>query len=490
MRYDAIVIGAGPNGLTAAAALAKRGRTVLVLERAPTIGGHTRAIEFAPGFRAPLNADAGWVPPNVAKVIGERSAHDRTTAVRTYEPPGGDTQRWTQLVTRLHKFAGVLGALYQLAPPDIDTTSPTELLPLLGVALRTKALGRADMNEFLRVMPMSIQDLVDDTFEREEPKVEMAAAAIRDLRQGPRSAGTTFNLIHNMIGAPEGFVTRAAWKHEGPDALATAAEKAARVAGADISLDTGVARISVRDNAVTGVVLENGDEFTSATVLSTADPKRTLLGLLDPVWLDPEFMHAVKNIKLRGSTAYVMYGVDTEVEPHGFPRSVTASTVALEKAADAAKYGEVSAEPHVEFFSPSARWPYLAPAGKHVVVARLQYAPYSLKRGAWNAAQAAEIGDKATCAINRVVPGFESSIVHRAVLTPRDIEETFGVTEGALTQGEMMLDQILFMRPVPGWARYEMPVRGLFLAGSGAHPGPGVLGGAGLLAAKAALKKL
>lgn len=493
MKYDAIVIGAGSNGLTAAAVLAKRGRKVLVLESASEIGGMRRAIEFAPGFRAPLSADSGWMSPAVEKVIGYpadvRTMRGGTGMAQHVLPGGDDGRRFTELIERLGRFAHVLSALYQLTPPDIDTTAPGEILPLISVALKTKALGRKDMIEFLRVMPMSIQDLADDTLKDESLKVSLASAAVRDLRQGPRSAGTTFNLIHHMIGAPKGMVRREEWLPDGPAWFARRAADVARAAGAEIRTGARVERILVKDDAVAGVMLAGGEEIAAGVVISTADPKRTLLKLVDPVWLDPEFMLAVKNIKMRGCAAFVLYGVNAPLDAHAVTTTLASSTVALEKAADAAKYGEVSEQPHVEIFSPSARWKNMAPSGKSVLVARVQYAPYALKSGSWDKAAADALEKKATSAIEKAIPGFAGKIEQRAVLTPRDLEEKFGVTEGALTHGELTLDQILFMRPVPGWGDYEMPVAGLYLGGAGAHPGPGILGGAGLLAARAALRR-
>lgn len=490
MKYDAIVIGAGSNGLTAAAVLAKRGRKVLVVESASAVGGMRRAIEFAPGFRAPLDADSGWVAPAVARVIGYpanmRMIGGAARTVQYLANGDPDGQRFMELVERLGRFASVLGALYQLTPPDIDTSSPGEILPLLRVALKTKALGRKDMVEFLRVMPMSIQDLADDTVKDESLKVMLASAAVRDLRQGPRSAGTTFNLIHYMIGAGPGMLRRADWMPLGPDWFAQHAANVVRKAKAEIRLGARVERILVKDDAVAGVVLAGGEEIAAPRVISTADPKRTLLGLVDPVWLDPEFMLAVKNIKMRGCAAFVLFGVRSGPDDSALVRCLTPTTVALEKAADAAKYGEISENPHVEIFSPGAHWQDLSPAGMSVLVARVQYAPYALK-GGWDGSKADALAAKATAAIEQAMPGFSSRIEQRAVLTPRDLETQFGVTEGALTHGEMTLDQILFMRPVPGWGHYEMPIHGLLLGGAGAHPGPGVLGGAGLLAARATL---
>jgi phytoene dehydrogenase-like protein len=354
------------------------------------------------------------------------------------------------------------------------------------------------MTELLRVLPMSIQDLLDDWFENPLLKAAVGAGGVRDIRQGPRSGGTSFVLLHYLVGARLGSVRARPWWRERPDAFVRAVGDAARSAGVTIRTGADVARVLVRDDAVSGVALTNGDELSARVVVSTADPAHTLLALIDPVWLDPEFLHAVRNIKFRGCTALVRFALDQLPKLPGLEDSpvVLAGTTSLspsldflERAYDAAKYGNVSSEPHVEFTVPTQRWSSLAPTGKHVLIARAQYAPYHLRDGAaWDDTRSCELGETVTRAISRALPGFADAILHRDIVTPGDLEARFGVTQGAMTHGELMLDQILFMRPVPGRGRYAMPIDGLYLAGSGAHPGPGVLGGAGWLAAKQILK--
>lgn len=518
--YDALVIGAGPNGLVAAATLGKAGRRVLLLEREPDLGGLSRTLEVGTGFRAPLGPDAGWMPPAVARAVGlgpsalvapehsiavsdddggflvlPRESSRAVEALRARSPR--DAVRWPDFVETLRKLAGFLESLYQVPAPQIDARSVGELLPLLGLGRKLRSLGRDDMIELLRIMPMPVQDLLDDAFELPLLKAAVAAGGVQDIRQGPRSGGTAFVLLHHLVGAPEGSIRARAWWRDGPDAFTVAAEAAARRHGVVIRSGASVLRITVREDAVAGVVLHGGEEISAPVVVSTADPARTLLGLVDPVWLDPDFVHAVRNIKYRGSTAVVHYALDRLPELAGAPDataalagvvSLTSSMDALERAYDAAKYGTMSAEPHVEITVPSLRWPSLAPNGKHVLTATVRYTPYRLRdRGAWDAARACTVADNVTAAISRAIPGFAGSVLHHAVLTPRDIEARLGVTEGAATHGELTLDQILFMRPVPGWGRHAMPIDGLYLGGAGTHPGPGILGGAGLLAARRVL---
>jgi phytoene dehydrogenase-like protein len=514
--HDVIVIGAGANGLVAATVLARARQRVLLLEREAVAGGLGRTVEFAPGFRAaPLAIDPGWLPPQVARAVGLedlrrapveapvtlatgsgealtlwRDTARAAEAIRKHS--AADAARWPAFTARLRKLAGFLEALYTAPAPDIELPRG-DWLPMLGLARKFRGLGREDMIEFLRFLPTSVWELLDDTFESGALKAAIAAVGVRDHRQGPRSGATGFVLLHYLVGAAEGVVRgRGAWR-DGPDAFARAAEAAARAAGVTIRTGAAVASIEVRGDAVTGVVLESGEQIAARRVLSTAGPARTLLDWIDPVWLDPEFIHAVGNIRFRGCTAFVIYALDDLPEVPGLASpealsgvvSLTPSLEAMEKAADAAKYGRVSEQPHVEFSVPTVQAAELASEGKHVLVARAQYAPYKLRDGAaWDEAQRDKFADAVTAAIANVIPCFSTRVLNRVTWTPVDLEQRFGLTEGAPTHGELGLDQILFMRPVAGWGRYAMPIDGLYLGGAGTHPGPGILGGSGWLAAK------
>jgi phytoene dehydrogenase-like protein len=517
VSYDVIVIGAGANGLVAAAGLGRAGLRVLLLERDEALGGQGRLVEFAPGFRAaPLGLDPGWLPEPIASALGignlPRSTSDAGVAVAV--EPGkflalsrdagraaeaiaahsrADAAKWPEFTARMRKLASFLEALYQTPAPDISASSLGELWPLLGLGKKFRALGRRDMVEFLRTLPLSVWELMDDWFESAPLKAAVAAGGIQDHQQGPRSGGTGFVLLHYMVGAPQGAVRgRTPWR-DGPGAFTVAAERAAERFRVTIRRGAAVQRIQVQDDAVTGVVLQGGEEIAARTVLSTANPARTLLEWVDAVWLDPEFLREVGNIRHRGCTALVAYALDRLPDVPGLPSpdamagtiSLTPTIPALEKAADAAKYGTVSEQPHVEFTVPTLVAPDLATGGRHVVVARVQYAPYRLRDGAtWDAGRRDALAKTVTAAIEAVSPCFSSRILHQKAWSPRDLEEQFGLREGAASNGELGLDQILFMRPVAGWGGHTSPIPGLYLGGAGNHPGPGVLGGAGWLAAE------
>lgn len=522
--YDVVVIGAGANGLCAAAFLARAGRRVLVVDGAHAVGQRTSLDEFAPGFRAaPLALDSGWLAPAVASAVavtpplmvvpqhavavatgaggGDGFLAIPTDAARAREEIARYSERdarvWERFVRELRAYAGVLERLYTEPAPDVATVAPGELVALLRTGLAARSLdtgarsrgGAASVSDLLRVLPMPVQDLLDDEFESAVLKAAVGAGGVRDLRQGPRSGGTTFNLLHWLTGAPPGSVRARGWWQGGPSAFKDVVESAARRAGATVRTQAHVARILVRDDEVAGVVLDDAEEIFAPVVLSTADPATTLLSLVDPVWLDPEVIRSVRNIKFRGATAFVLYALDRLPDIPGLDGivSLSASLDDIERAYDAAKHGGVAETPHVELTATSLRWPSHAPDGKHVLVARVAFLGDDVGREP-DTGFAARLGDIVTRRIEAHVPAFASWVLHRAVRTPGDIAARHGVTDGAVTHGELTLDQVMFMRPVPGWARYAMPIRGLYLGGAGAHPGPGVVGSAGVLAARAVLR--
>ena len=514
---DVVVIGGGANGLVASARLAQRGLRVLLLERDEALGGQGRLVEFAPGFRAaPLGFDPGWLPASVARGFGldgleqdtrdtpltvgiepgafltlPRDAAVAASSIRVHSQD--DAAKWPAFTTRLRKLAGFLEALYQMPTPDVGVTSLGDLWPLLKLGKRYRELGKEDMIEFLRALPLSVWDLLDEWFENDALKAAVAAGGIQDYQQGPRSGGTGFVLLHNLVGAPAGSVRgRVPWRG-GLKAFTDSAERAARRFGVTVRTGASVARILVQEDAVAGIALSDGEEIAAKTVLSTAGPARTLLEWVDPVWLDPEYLHAVGNIRYRGCTAVGMFALEALPEFPGLSSkqalaglvSLSPSIRSLEKAADAGKYGTISDHPHVEFTVPTMLEPNLADHGKSIVMARAQYAPYRLRNGGvWDAAARDAIGAKMAAAIEAVAPGFGARVLHKAVLSPADLEARYGLREGAVSQGELGLDQILFMRPVAGWGRHGTPISGLYLGGAGTHPGPGILGGPGWLAAQ------
>ena len=518
---DAVVIGAGTNGLAAALTLARAGKQVVVLESAEAIGGMGRPIEVAPGFRVgPVEGDAGWLPPETARALGLTGlttvtpeipltvaagpgeflslARDPAAAVASIRRRSApDAERWPAFVDLVHDLAGFLGVLYQRPAPEIGASGLGELAALAGLGRRLRGLGRNRMVDLLRVLPMPVQELLDDRFDSPLLKAAIGAGGIQGICQGPRSGGTSFVLLHHLTGAPRGVLRgRGQWAR-GHEDLATALGGAARARGVTVRTGARVERILVRDDRVTGVALASGEALKAPLVLSTASPGRTLLGLVEPVWLDPELLLAVRNIRYRGVESRVIFALDGMPEFPGLADpsqalagvvSLTSTLDALERAFDAAKYGSESETPHVEVSIPSIAEPALAPEGKHVMVARVQYTPYSLREGAWDEPRAATLGDRVLRALTAVAPGFADRVVRSVVLTPADLEARFGLPEGATSHGELGLDQILFMRPVPGLGRHATPVHGLYLAGAGTHPGPGIAGGAGWLAAKRALK--
>jgi phytoene dehydrogenase-like protein len=523
VTYDVVVIGGGLNGLVVATYLAKAKRRVLVVERRPVIGGSTVTEEIAPGFRCDTCLhDAGWLSPRIAReldlerhglallrsssgVLAPLAGKDHlyldtdptraADAIRRFSP--ADAKRWPEFAALVAELAGFLEALYTSPPPRIDADTLAEHVTMLGHGRRLRKLGKTRMVELLRTLPMSVAELLDDWFESDALKGAVGAQGITRICQGPRSGGTAFVLLHHAVGRSVGAFRSPLVARGGSGALATAIAAAARASGVEIRTQADVAKLRMEHGRVAGVVLRTGEEIVSRQVASTADARTTFLGLCDRSRLDPALVRAVRNIRFRGAWAKMnlalnglpRFGGSLEGDAHlRGTISIAPSLDYLERAYDATKYGKTSAQPYLEIRIPSLDDPSLAPAGQHVMSVHMQYAPYSLRDGTWDNAARSALGTSIMATLEQYAPGIGSLVQAQQVLSPLDLEQTFALPEGNAYQGEMTLDQILFMRPVAGWSRYRTPVPGLYLCGTGSHPGGAVAGGAGALAARALLK--
>jgi phytoene dehydrogenase-like protein len=525
MAPDTLILGAGVNGLVTATLLARAGLKVLVLEGSDRVGGCARTDEIAPGFKCPTLTHAAAIDPALVRSLdlaqhGLRIVrpaadacaptkdgralilwNDRSRAsasIRAFSAK--DAEQYPRFLNSFARISEVLRAVAATVPPSIDDPTASDLIELLKTGRKFRALGRADAYRMLRWMPMAVADLASEWFESEPLRATIAAGGVLGSFLGPWSAGSAAVLL--MLGAGEGQPVASGWSIAGgPGALAEALANAARQAGVEIRTGARVARIEAADGRASGVTLESGDTIAARSVASSADPKRTLLGLLDPIHLAPEIVRRIQNVRAHGTLAKINYalsalprvnGVDTL---HGAERLAALSgrirlardIDGIERAFDAAKYGAFADEPWIELTIPSVADPTLAPQGGHVVSAYVQYAPYRLRGTNWDAGRD-RLAVAATRTIEQYAPGFESSIVARTVITPLDLERTYGLTGGHIFHGELSLDQWFVTRPLIGWARYRTPIDRLYLCGSGTHPGTGLDGRSGANAAREIIK--
>jgi phytoene dehydrogenase-like protein len=507
-----VIIGGGHNGLTTAFYLARAGLRPLVLERRAAAGGAAITEELAPGFRCPTLAHT--VGPLRAAVVRDMKLAARGVEFISPDPrlvslsPDGralamstdvqrtaaairplseaDATRYAEFAATLQRLGGFIGDLLETTPPSIDGPGAGELWDLLKTGRRFRALGRQDGFRLLRWLPMPAADLVAEWFASDLLQAAIAARGIAGVSQGPWSGGTAAVLLLNAAIDPAPGGSSVTVKG-GLGALTRAMADAARQAGAEIRTSSPVAQVLIRNGRATGVVLEDGTEVAARAVVSNADPRRTLLGLVDPGELDPGFLTRIRNYRSRGSLAKVnvalsalpaFRGVANPPDLEG--RIQIGPTVDyIERAYDASKYGEIPAEPYLELTFPTLHDPSLAPAGAHVMSVYAQYAPYALRHGrSWTEA-APELGDAVMRTLAEYAPDIASLVVHRQVVTPLDLETTYGLTGGHPLHGEPSLDQLFTMRPVLGWAQYRTPIEYLYLCGAGTHPGGGVTAGSG-----------
>ena len=530
-RYDAVIIGGGHNGLVSAAYLARAGLKTLVLEQRPVLGGAAVTEELFPGFRfSVFSYVVSLLRPEIIRDL-ELPKHgldilplDGTfTPLREGEGPakgGGDylwrvndhgrtmreLRRWSagdaeayeeygQLMVDMARF---IKPILSIVPPDPTSLDPRPLLPLAGLARRFQQLTERQQAVFIQLMTMSASDFLDQWFETDPLKATMAASGIIGTYQGVRSPGTAYVLLHHYMGEIDGAFRAWGIPKGGTGGVSNAIGSAARALGAEIRTEARVERILVRDGKATGVLLEGGEQIDATDVLSSLDSRRTFLGLLEPGTLQPEFEDEVRRFKFRGSSGKVNLAVDRLPDFSCLPGagehlrgaiSFSPSIDDMEQAYDDAKYNRFSRRPYIDMIIPTLVDPSMAPPGKHIISCFVQYAPYKLAPdlGTWDDQREA-FGDAVIDRIAEFAPNIRDIILYRNVQTPLDIERTTGLTEGNIFQGELSLEQLFFNRPVPGYARFRTPVRDLWLCGSATHPGGGIMGANGRIAALEVLR--
>jgi phytoene dehydrogenase-like protein len=514
-QYDSIVIGGGHNGLVCATYLARAGQRVLVLEAADHFGGAAVTREFAPGFKVSACAHllhlmpatlmrelalaghglkmAATALPSVALGADGGHLHIGATELSALaQVSAADARALGAWRAQLARFAAALHPLLSQTPPRLGTEAWRDRLGLLGFAWRLRRLGRADMRELLRIGGMCVHDLLEERFTHPLLKGALALDAVLGTNYGPRSPGTIMSLLYRAAAAAG--AESLAVPQGGLGALSGALAQAAAAAGAQLRNAAPVARIQVREDRVSGVVLASGEEIGAAHVISSVDPKNTLLQLLGAEHLDAGFVRRVTHVRSSGLTAKLHLALDGLPEFTALPQSalharllVAPSADYLERAYNHAKYAEYSHNPMLEVTIPSLLDPSLAPAGRHVMSVIVQYAPYALK-GGWEAGREA-FTERCVATLSNYAPQLRSAIRATELLTPQDIEQQFRISGGHWHHAELALDQFLMLRPVPGAAQYRTPVAGLFLCGAGSHPGGGVMGLAGRNAARQLMRE-
>ncbi len=515
-RYDAVVIGGGHNGLTSAAYLARAGRKVLVLERRHVLGGAAVTEEIFPGFRfsvasyvvsllrpeiirelelakhgleiLPLD---GTITPLEDDYLWRVNDHGRTMReLRRWSKNDAEAyEEYGQLMVEMARF---IKPILSVVPPDPGKVNPLQWLPLVGLARKFRDLPERQQAVFVQLMTMSAADFLDQWFETDPLKATMSASGIIGTFQGVRSPGTAYVLLHHYMGEIDGAFRAWGIPRGGTGGVSNAIASAARVAGAEIRTEASVDHIAVKDDRATGVVLASGEEISADTVLSSVDAHMTFLRLLEPGHLAPEFEQEVRRYKFRGSSGKVNLALDALPNFTCLPGtgehlrgaiSFSPSLDYMERAYDDAKYGRFSRRPYIDMIIPTLVDPSMAPPGKHVMSCFVQYAPYHLAEGRWDDAARDAFGETVIDTIAERAPNIRDIILHKQVLTPLDIEREFGLTEGNIFQGELSLEQLFFNRPVPGWARYRTPIKDLWMCGSATHPGGGIMGAPGRIAA-------
>jgi phytoene dehydrogenase-like protein len=520
-RYDAIVIGGGHNGLVTAAYLGRAGMKVLVVERRHVLGGAAVTEEIFPGFKFSvcsyvvsllrpeiirdldlarhgleiLPLDGTFTPMPDGNYLWRVNDHGKTRR-EICRHSKVDAEAYEEFGKAMVQLCRFVKPVLSMTPPDPTRIRFRDLRNVLTMGRRFRGLSAEDKYNQIQLMTRSAVDFLDQWFETDVLKATMSASGIIGTFLGVRSPGTAYVLLHHYMGEIDGSFRAWGLSRGGTGAISESIAGAAREAGVEIRTKAGVERILVKNGKATGVVLESGEEIAAGVVSSSVDPHLTFLRLLEPGHLPDEFVEEVRRYKLRGSSGKVNLALDGLPDFTCLPGpgrhlrgavSISPSVDYMERAYDDAKYGRFSRRPYIDIVFPTLTDPSLAPPGKHVMSCFVQYAPYRLKDGNWDEQREA-FGDTVIDTVSEFAPNLKNLILGRQVLTPLDMEREFGLTEGNIFQGELSLEQLFFLRPVPGWAEYRTPVKNLYMCGSATHPGGGIMGAPGRLAALNILK--
>jgi phytoene dehydrogenase-like protein len=520
--YDAIVIGGGHNGLTHAAYLARAGKKVLVLERRHVLGGAAVTEEVFPGFKFSVcSYVVSLLRPEIIRDLDlPRHGLEILPLDGTFTPmPSGDylwrvndhgkthreiarhsrldAEAYDEFGKAMQPMCHFVKPILNMVPPDPTGLNPKDLSKLLFMARRFQKLASEDRYNLVQLMTMSAADFLDQWFETDVLKATMSASGIIGTFLGVRSPGTAYVLLHHYMGEIDGAFRAWGFARGGTGGISNAIGDAAVEAGVEIRKQAAVAKIIVKNGRAVGVALQNGDEVYGKVVSSSVDPRLTFVTFMDNSELPSEFLDEVRRYKFRGSSGKVNLALDALPDFKCMPGpgvhlrgaiSISPAVEYMERAYDEAKYGMFSRRPYIDMVIPSLTDPSVAPAGKHVMSCFVQYAPYKLKPGLnWDALKE-DFGNTVIDTISEYAPNLKNIILHKQVVTPLDLEREWGLSEGNIFQGELSLEQLFFLRPAPGWARFRTPIKNLYMCGSATHPGGGIMGAPGRLAALEVLK--
>ena len=517
-KYDAIIIGAGHNGLTNGAYLAKAGLNVLVLEKNDYIGGAAVSRELQDGWiysncsyvcsmmRQTIHRDLELTKHGLVLVpylgnaafgnkgevlLSYNSEDTEYNNLRKHSPHDADSMM--RFEADISRYAQLIRKTLMRTPPDPTSFKPRDIQELLWLAKQFWQLGEKELYEYIRFFTCSAAEFLEDYFENELIQAQMAAPGVIGTALGVYSPGSAYILLHHVMGDVDGNIGAWGLARGGMGAISKALANAFQSFGGEIKTEAGVKQVIVKDGKAVGVALENGDDYYADIIVSNLDAKRTFTKCFDKKDLPDGIYEKAKNFKIRGSSGKVNIALNgmpkfTNVPDNRFinrgGQTFAGSLETMERAYDCWKHGRFSDDPFIETIIPSAWDPTVAPPGKHWMSCFVQYCPPQLSNGGWNAAQREAFGETVVNKIERYAPGFKDLIVHKEVRTPVEIEGEVGLTEGNIFQGELTIDQLLFNRPFPGYSQYRMPVKNMYMCGSSTHPGGGVSSACGANAAR------